>query len=200
MKSYKPPLMGILFLTVCMLLSACTAAVSSSSSSSAAASSSQSSSSQISSVSPPSESASSSQEPLSSSSKEYIEGEPEDIDPGIPVETEHITFYFPEELYEQLTITHTQEPDSLVIAFGGEISGKELELFAVVLGTAGAEDFSLGTLTEGTKTIPVSIRMNVQDPEDWSSAEFEEINLLQERVNDVIIQFYEDPRFTPDQG
>jgi hypothetical protein len=41
------------------------------------------------------------------------------------------------------------------------------------------------------------MHMNEQDPEDWSAEGYQQICQLQERVNDFIIQFHEDARFTP---
>ena len=142
---------------------------------------------------------SSSEEP-ESSSRELLPGEPEEIDPGIPVETEHITIYFPEELTDDMTLEHLEEDGYQLIAFSGTFSGKELRLFSVIFGPAGSGtgDFQLGTLNdENAGEVPVSIRMNVQNEADWSAEDFEKINALQERVNDLIIQFYDDPRFTP---
>ena len=189
-------LAGIL---ISLIFTACAAEPSVSSESADSVPSSAVSSSSLSSETSSSSSASS--EPVESSSSEYIEGAPEATEPGISVETQHMSFYYPAELEETFIVRHSEEEGNQTVAFCSEISGEELELFAVVLGTADENDFTLGILQDDTAgEVPVSIRMNVQDPADWSAEDFERINALQERVNDIIIQFYEDPRFVPEQG
>ena len=43
----------------------------------------------------------------------------------------------------------------------------------------------------------ITTRINEQSPSDWPEEEFARINSMQERINDILVQFYEDPRFTP---
>lgn len=181
-------------LSLLLLCTACTSAPSASSEISSVQSSTISSSSLSSAAS--SSEAMSSETESSSNPIEHIFGD----EPAVPVETEHITFYFPEELTADMTLEHLEEDGHQLIAFTGTFSGKELRLFSVVFGPAGTGqgDFQIGVLQDDSAgEVPVSIRMNVQDPADWSTEDFERINALQERVNDIIVQFYEDPRFIP---
>lgn len=186
-------LAGLSFLLIC---TACTSAASASSEISSVQSS-------IVSSSSLSSAASSSSEAVSSSEPESSSMQPEDIfgeEPIVPVETEHITFYFPEELTADMTLEHLEEDGHQLIAFTGTFGGKELRLFSVVFGPPGTEqgDFQIGVLQDDAAgEVPVSIRVNVQQQEDWSAEDFERINILQERVNDIIVQFHSDPRFSP---
>ena len=43
----------------------------------------------------------------------------------------------------------------------------------------------------------MTTRINEQKATDWPEDVFAEINAMQERINDILIQFYDDPRFTP---
>jgi len=137
----------------------------------------------------------------SSSSRELLPGEENYVpEPVVPIETNYITVYFPEELTKDITLAHLEEDGHQTIAFSSTIGGKDLLLFTVVFAPPGTEDFQLGVLKDETAgEVPVCIRMNVQNETDWTAEEFERINRLQERVNDLIIQFYEDPRFVPNQ-
>ena len=194
---YKNILSILLAATVMVVSAACAKPEETTPSTEPSSSTVSSSSSSVSSSTPPL--SSSSEEPVSSSSRELLPGEPEYIDPGIELETKHITFYYPEELAQDLIIRETTEDGIQRIRFSGMFGGEELELFSILFGPPGPEDFALGVIhDEEAGEAEVSIRMNVQNAEDWSAEDFARINALQERVNDFIIQFYEDPRFSPD--
>lgn len=118
-------------------------------------------------------------------------------DPGIPVENMYMTYRYPSELEEVFSVREASETDRHQAAFYADISGQKLELFSVVLGSQAEETgFELGILEdEKLGQIHVTLVMNEQQPEAWSEEDYQRINQLQERINDIITQFYEDPRF-----
>ena len=107
--------------------------------------------------------------------------------------------YTPEELAQQLEIKVEEEGSRADIRFLGQVDGKAVELFSFALNSdAEAEGYVLGTLQDPQHgEIYVVMHMNEQDPEDWSAEGYQQICQRQERVNDFIIQFHEDARFTP---
>lgn len=118
-------------------------------------------------------------------------------DPGIPVANMYMTYCYPSELEGVFSVRETSETDRHQAAFYADISGQELELFSVVLGSQAEENgFELGILEdEKLGQIHVTLVMNEQQPDEWSEEDFRRINQLQERINDIITQFHEDPRF-----
>lgn len=116
---------------------------------------------------------------------------------GIPMDTPYMTFTYPQEWEGKVEAVQTTEGRNSVISFKTEISGKEVVLFSVILGQDAAEGYLLGQLhDENQGVINVYSRVTDIDPADWSEAEYNEICSLQERVNDIIVQFQEDPRFS----
>ena len=116
------------------------------------------------------------------------------------IPTRYITLEIPEDLQEVFTVKTTEAEGSTQVTFSGVIEGQELHLFAFVFTKEETGDYILGVLTdEAEGNINVVMNMNEQNPEDWSDETYKEIGALQERVNDFILQFYEDPRFTPSQ-
>lgn len=126
--------------------------------------------------------------PTGINGEEFAETE----DPGIAVENPYMTYRYASDLADIITVQQTSTENSHEAAFLTEISGQELELFRIILGTETVENgFCLGTLDN----IQVILVMNEQRAEDWSEEDFDRINALQERINDIIPQFYADPRF-----
>lgn len=117
--------------------------------------------------------------------------------PGVPVENPYMTYYCPADLEDAVTVRQTTGENRHEAIFVADISGQELELFSVILGTAAEETgFELGVLEDASLgTVHVTLVMNEQQAEDWSEEDFNRINALQERINDIIAQFHEDPRF-----
>ena len=127
--------------------------------------------------------------PTGINGEEFAETE----DPGIAVENPYMTYYYASDLADDVTVETTAEADRHEAAFLTEINGQELELFRIILGSGTVENgFVLGTLDD----IQVTLVMNEQNAEDWSEEDFARINALQERINDIIPQFYADSRFT----
>ena len=119
---------------------------------------------------------------------------------NIPVPTEYMTFYIPEDLENILTVSTQQTEDGVRVLGQGEFSGGMLELFAILLTHEEAEGFLLGTLNHETEgSLYVTMQINEHDPADWSAEELVEIETLQERVNDFIAQLQDDGRFVPNR-
>ena len=119
---------------------------------------------------------------------------------GIAVENAYKTFYYPQEWENKVEEVRTEDGANCTVTFQTKISGKEVVLFSVVMGPDEAEGYLLGQLKdEATGMINVYSVMNEADPEAWSEEEYSEICALQERVNDIIVQFFEDERFVPNR-
>ena len=117
---------------------------------------------------------------------------------GIAVENDYMTFYYPQEWENKVEEIRTEENGNVVVTFRTEISGREVDLFAVVMSPDAAEGYLLGHLEEKGNRIGVYTIMYEANAGEWTEEEFREINTLQERVNDIIVQFYEDARFVPE--
>lgn len=118
---------------------------------------------------------------------------------GIAVDNAYMTFYYPQEWEGKVEEVRTEDGENCTITFQTEISGKEVVLFSIVIGPGESEGYLLGWLKEGEKQINVYSEMNEMDPEGWSEEAYNEICSLQERVNDIIVQFFEDERFVPNR-
>lgn len=116
---------------------------------------------------------------------------------GIAVENDYMTFYYPQEWDGKVEEVRGGEGEECIVTFRTEISGKEVVLFSIVMTPGEAEGYLLGDLVENGSRIHVYSVMNEVNGEDWSESEYAEICSLQERVNDIIVQFYEDGRFDP---
>jgi len=110
----------------------------------------------------------------------------------------YITLVCPSDLSGRINVATTEQEDGVSMAFSGLFDGKEVELFVISLTKAESEDYILGEFRdENDGKFQVVMRMNEIYPQEWPEDVYNEICALQERVNDIIIQFYEDERFTP---
>lgn len=126
--------------------------------------------------------------------EQFMPEEPE----GIALETDYISLTYPEELDKDVKVKESKKKDVVKITFSAKELDK-LELFTIILSKSEQEGTRLGILEDPDEgDIIVTMDMNAQNAEDWTDEEFEKINALQERVNDIIIQFFEDPRFVPE--
>ena len=117
-------------------------------------------------------------------------------DLGIAVENRYMTYRYPSELGDVFTVRETEDENRHEAIFVADISERELELFRIILGTEAETGFELGVLEDETYgAVHVTTVMNEQQTEDWSDEDFDRISALQERINDIIPQFYADPRF-----
>lgn len=116
---------------------------------------------------------------------------------GIELETPYITFYYPEEWEGKVEAEKILNGSTCTLIFRTEMDGRTVELFRMILGRDAAEGYLHGTLEDpGAGTINVYSAMNNLNPADWSEADFGALCAMQERVNDLLGQLTEDPRFT----
>lgn len=130
---------------------------------------------------------------------ELIWGTAPDETKGIEVQTDYFTFQYPKEWENKVEETRTEDGENCIVTFRTVISNQEIVLFSVVLGPDDAEGYLLGQLNNGEETINVYTAVNDMPAEDWSQEEYDEICSLQERINEIIMQFHEDDRFVPNR-
>lgn len=117
---------------------------------------------------------------------------------GIAVDNAYMTFYYPQEWDGKVKEVREETDENITVTFQTEIAGKEVVLFSVVMGPGVVDGYLLGQLKDAEAgTINVFSVMNEVTSEGWTEEEYSEICALQERVNDIIVQFYEDERFVP---
>lgn len=115
---------------------------------------------------------------------------------GEAVETPYITLYCPEDWAGIVDADHRMEDGMYKLSFTTYISGKRADLFTIMMGERDtAEGFLLGMLKEESGTTYIFIAMNEQDSTEWSPEDYARVCAMQERVNDLIMQYHEDPRF-----
>lgn len=118
---------------------------------------------------------------------------------GIAVENDYMTFYYPQEWEGKVEEVRVEDGEKCTVTFQTRISGEEVVLFSIVVGPEESDGYLLGWLEEGENRINVYSVMNEIDSGEWSEEAYNEICSLQERVNDIIVQFYEDERFVPNR-
>ena len=116
---------------------------------------------------------------------------------GIAVDNAYMTFYYPREWEGTMEEVREEDGGNVKVTFRTEISGKEVVLFTVVMGPDVVEEgYLLGQLMDPQEgAINVYSIMNEMAPEGWTEEEYSRICTMQERVNEIIVQFYEDERF-----
>lgn len=129
---------------------------------------------------------------------EYVQPTAPEETQGIAVDNVYMTFFYPQEWEGKVEEIRQESGNNITVTFRTEISGREVVLFSVVMGPDQAEGYLLGQLQDSQAgTINVYSLMYEQDPAQWSQEDYDAICALQERVNDIIVQFYEDQRFVP---
>ncbi len=119
-------------------------------------------------------------------------------DPGVPFVTDYIILSYPVELEDAVSIRYEQLEDGQQIIFSTDFTGEELELFRFSLSKSGTDGYQLGTLLDDTAgELIVCVEVTEYTNGSWTPEEYARLTAMQERVNDIIIQFHEDPRFTP---
>lgn len=117
-------------------------------------------------------------------------------DSGIPFTTEYIILSYPSELEDMVSIRYEPLEDGQKILFTTDFTGEELELFRFYISRSPTEGYPLGTLTDaqyGEMTVCVEVKEYSSG--SWTPEEYAKLGAMQERVNDIIVQFHEDPRF-----
>ena len=117
---------------------------------------------------------------------------------GIAVDNAYMTFYYPQEWEGQVEELREENGKNIKVSFQTKVGEKNVVLFSIVLGPDVCDGYLLGQLEDPEAgTINVYSIINEPVKEDWSEEEYSEICALQERVNDIIVQFYDDDRFVP---
>ncbi len=129
-------------------------------------------------------------------SETIIDGELVEI-PVVDIPLKLLSLNYPEELADRLTVESKEDESGAELRFSGDFNGKKLELFGFVISHSNeAEGFVLGTIKDAEKgSFFVIMQVEEINPDGWTEAEYADICALQERVNDIIVQFYADPRF-----
>lgn len=122
----------------------------------------------------------------------------EDEVPAVPLPTKYIILSYPEEIQGDVEVSYEDLQDGQRIIFKTGFTGEELELFQFVISKSESEGYLLGTL-EDEQAGKLFVCVNVTEYSDgnWEVADYAKLNSLQERVNDIILQFHKDSRFTP---
>lgn len=115
---------------------------------------------------------------------------------GIHVESDYFTFYYPAEWDGKVEMIKTEVGGNEMTTFRTTIDGREVELFSIVVGPEKADGYLLGYLESDGGT-PINVYSVIEDQaeEGWTKEQYDEICALQERINEITIQFQEDPRF-----
>lgn len=117
---------------------------------------------------------------------------------GIPLNTKYVELSYPTELEDTVRIQYEDLSDGQQIIFITEFTGEELELFRFSISKSGTDGHQLGTLSdEAAGTLLVCVQVQEYTDGSWDPEDYAKLNEMQSRVNDIIIQFYEDPRFVP---
>lgn len=117
---------------------------------------------------------------------------------GIAVDNAYMTFYYPQEWKGKVEELREENGKNVTVSFQTKVGEKDVVLFSIVLGPDVFDGYLLGQLKDPQAgSINVYSIMNELVREDWSEEEYSEICALQERVNDIIVQFYDDDRFVP---
>ena len=127
------------------------------------------------------------------------EGNDEQIteDAGVPLVTEYIILSYPSELEDMVSIAYEELPDGQEIIFTTEFTGEKLELFRFSISKSGTEGYELGVLSDDRAgDLVVCVEVKDYSSGNWNPEDYAKLMAMQDRVNDIIIQFHEDPRFT----
>ncbi len=118
--------------------------------------------------------------------------------PVVPLPTNYIVLNYPAELENEVSVTYENINDGQMITFTTNFTGEELVLFRFTISASGDDGFPLGVLNhEEAGELVVCVHVEEYTNGNWTPEDFNKLNALQERVNDIIVQFYEDPRFVP---
>lgn len=117
----------------------------------------------------------------------------------VPLATDYIVLSYPAELKDEVAIAYEYLADGQKITFTTGITGEELELFSFTITASGDDGYQLGVLQDGEKSLIVSMHVQELSNGNWAPEVYNHLNELQSRVNDIIIQFYDDPRFVPNR-
>lgn len=117
---------------------------------------------------------------------------------GSEIVTPYITLYCPEDWGGDIVVRQYEESGEYRISFKTDIGGVTAELFTLIISpNEMAEGFPFGLLKDANGVYYVFAAMNEQGPDaTWNQSEYALFCSMQERVNDFIMQFHEDARFS----
>ena len=118
-------------------------------------------------------------------------------DAGVPLVTDYIILSYPSELEDMVSIAYEELPDGQRIIFTTEFTGEKLELFRFSISKSGTEGYRLGVLSDDRAgDLIVCVEVKDYSSGSWDPEDYAKLMAMQDRVNDIIIQFHEAPRFT----
>ena len=118
--------------------------------------------------------------------------------PVVPLPTNYIVLSYPAELENEVAVAYENLNDGQMITFTTNFTGEELVLFRFSISASGDDGFALGVLKdEQAGDLMVCVHVEEYTSGNLAPEDFNKLNALQERVNDIIVQFYDDPRFVP---
>lgn len=121
-------------------------------------------------------------------------------EPGVALPTRYIVLSYPAEIQEDVKVTYEDLKDGQKISFTTDFTGEELELFQFVISKSDSEGYLLGVLKDAQAgELFVCVNVHEYSEGNFEVSDYTKLNALQERVNDIIAQFYEDPRFVSDR-
>lgn len=119
-------------------------------------------------------------------------------EPVIALPTKYILLSYPAELKEDVKISYEDLQDGQKIIFTTDFTGESLELFRIVISKSAAEGYQLGVLEDPQAgELAVCVNVHAYSNGNWEIEEYNKLGALQARVNDILAQIQEDPRFTP---
>ena len=120
---------------------------------------------------------------------------------AVPLVTEYIILSYPSEMEDMVSVTSEEMPDGQQIIFTTEFTGEELELFRFLISKSGTQGYELGVLSDDQHgDLIVCVDVKDYSNGNWNPEDYAQLMAMQDRVNDIIIQFHEDPRFTSARG
>ena len=121
-------------------------------------------------------------------------------EPAIALPTRYIVLSYPAKMKEDVKVSYEDLEDGQKIIFTTDFTGEELELVRFVISRSGGEGYQLGVLEdeqEGSLAVCVNVCEYLSG--NWEIEDYNKLVSLQERVNDIMAQIQEDPRFVPNQ-
>ena len=116
---------------------------------------------------------------------------------SVALPTKYIVLSYPAEIQEDVKVSYEETADGQKIIFTTDFTGEELELFRFIISKSENEGYLLGTLEdEQAGSLFVCVNVCEYSNGNLDVDVFTKLNDLQAYVNDIILQFHEDSRFT----
>ena len=115
---------------------------------------------------------------------------------GLRIYTQYASLLYPMDFVNDVMVNAMDETGKSEINVFSAFDGAELELFSIVLSTTEGEGHKMGVLKREDSEVGIYIRMNEVNVENWPEEEVVRLNRLQESVNALLEQLYQDEGFT----